>query len=258
MAAAADGRRARWRCRTDGSSTRRSWRAPAGRWRSRTPPLHPAEPGLTGPSGHVGPGGFRRTRVTSRSALRGRTPRPRRGVRRPPAPRPRPRWTLASSAPSPSVRRRRVPCPRRSRRHVGDLPSSAPGRSSGGLRLDDLLAAGPHPRRDHDVRRPPATKTRIAVQSLSRMPSTWWASSTRMYSIQKRPDGVRGDVQREGPAVAELEAAVGPDHQQRDADAPQRLVQEGRVVRARPVAAGARGRSPAPRAGRSARRTAPG
>ncbi len=44
-------------------------------------------------------------------------------------------------------------------------------------------------------------------------------------------DRVRGDVQREGPPVPELEAPVGPDDQQRDADAPQRLVQEGRVVR---------------------------
>ncbi len=41
---------------------------------------------------------------------------------------------------------------------------------------------------------------------------------------------VRRDVQREGAAVAELEAAVGPDDQDGDADAPQRLVQERRVV----------------------------
>ena len=73
-------------------------------------------------------------------------------------------------------------------------------------------------------------KTTIDVQTFSRRPRMWCASSTRMYSIQPRPDAVRGDVEGERPSVAELEAAVGPDDQQRDADAPQGLVEEGRVV----------------------------
>ena len=43
--------------------------------------------------------------------------------------------------------------------------------------------------------------------------------------------GVGGDVEREGPAVPEPEPAVRPDHQDGDADVPQQLVEEGRVVR---------------------------
>jgi hypothetical protein len=42
---------------------------------------------------------------------------------------------------------------------------------------------------------------------------------------------VRHAVQRERAPVAELELAVGPDHQRRYAEAPQRLVEERRVVR---------------------------
>ena len=74
------------------------------------------------------------------------------------------------------------------------------------------------------------TKTTIEVQSLRRRPRMWWASSTRRYSIQARPDAVGGDVERECPAMAEPEAPVGPDDQPRDAEAPQRLVQESRMV----------------------------
>ncbi len=73
----------------------------------------------------------------------------------------------------------------------------------------------------------------IAVQTLSRTPRMWWASSMRMYLDPAAPRAVRGDVQRERPSVAQLEAAVGPDDEQGDADAPQRLVQEPRVVVAR-------------------------
>ncbi len=43
--------------------------------------------------------------------------------------------------------------------------------------------------------------------------------------------GVEHHVQREDPAVGELEPPVEPDQQQRGADVPQRLVQEGRVER---------------------------
>ena len=43
--------------------------------------------------------------------------------------------------------------------------------------------------------------------------------------------GVAGDVQRERSAMPELEATVSPNDQGREAEAPQRLVQERRVVR---------------------------
>src|SRR5450830_1373017 len=44
------------------------------------------------------------------------------------------------------------------------------------------------------------------------------------------PDGVRGDVQREEPSVAQPEPAPGPHQEHGHADVPDRLVQEGRVV----------------------------
>ena len=43
------------------------------------------------------------------------------------------------------------------------------------------------------------------------------------------PDAVADDVEREGPAVAEPEPAVGPDHERGGGEVPQQLVQEGRV-----------------------------
>ncbi len=74
-------------------------------------------------------------------------------------------------------------------------------------------------------------------------------------------DGVGGDVEREGPAVAEAEAAVGPEHEQRRRRRPTatRTGTSGGTARCPGwPPGGARGRSSGPRAAWSGRRTAPG
>jgi hypothetical protein len=60
--------------------------------------------------------------------------------------------------------------------------------------LDDSTAAGStissRPGRSRDEITMYVTarmKTRMDVQTFSRRPRMWWASSTRMYSIQPRP-----------------------------------------------------------------------